>query len=148
MSDGVVVLNFFVPGIPIPQGSKKIVPTAQGPRLIDTQSAALRKWRNAIAEAARYYRGVKPTITGEGNALRVEATFTFARPASAARKRIHPAVTPDGDKLLRACLDALTAGGVYRDDAMVVTAVTRKRYVGHADAARGPGVHIIVWLED
>ena len=63
------------------------------------------------------------------SAVEVSITFLFVRPPSVSeKKRPLPSVMPDIDKLARAVLDGLTAGGVVTDDARVVDLHARKRY--------------------
>lgn len=136
------VLDFFVPGIPIPEGSLKALNRrgTKQPIVIHQNSPALTKWRTAIAEMARYYMGVKPVF--ESDAIELTCVFTVPRPRTVTRE--YPTVPPDLDKLMRSVGDALT-GIVYGDDAQSVDLHLRERYEGHAEAAReGPGVHIIV----
>lgn len=110
--------------------------------LIHDDDAALKNWRKAIGEEARYRMGVRRPYPED--AIEVNAIFTVPRPRTVTRE--YPTVPPDSDKLMRAVGDALT-GIVYRDDAQSVDLVVRKRYEGHAEASReGIGVHIVVWL--
>ncbi len=127
-----------VTGVPVPQGSKRVV---HG-RLIDVNQRNLRDWRALVGgsvEKLGYFDGP----------VKVELNFYLPRPAGhygtgrnfntlkpSAPGR--PAVKPDVDKLVRACLDAMT-GLVFRDDSQVVTIVARKLY---ASDSRLPGVHI------
>jgi crossover junction endodeoxyribonuclease RusA len=62
-------------------------------------------------------------------AVEVRILFGILRPESVpARKRPHPTVKPDVDKLTRAVFDAISSV-LYRDDAQVVHLQVRKRYV-------------------
>lgn len=68
-------------------------------------------------------------IPEKTRAVEVSITFLFVRPPSVSeKKRPLPSVMPDIDKLARAVLDGLTAGGVVTDDARVVDLHARKRY--------------------
>jgi len=69
--------------------------------------------------------GMEEPMTGP---VEVRATFTLARPKSAAKSRWAPDRKPDIDKLLRGLLDACTTGGAWADDAQVVTVITSKVY--------------------
>ena len=127
-----------VVGIPVPQGSKRVF---HG-RLVDVNDRQLKDWRALVGgsvEALGYFDGP----------VKVELNFYLPRPKGhygsgrncnklkpSAPGR--PAVKPDIDKLVRACLDAMT-GLVFRDDSQVVTVVARKLY---ASDSRLPGVHI------
>jgi crossover junction endodeoxyribonuclease RusA len=129
-------LAFTVFGRPASQGSHRIVPTKQGPRMVD-DSARTRPWRQAIAAEAIGARNGQPNAFWTAP-VQVIATFHLARPKAHVRSGRHwphlrdsapsrPASKPDIDKLARALLDALT-GVLWRDDAQVTDLVVRKRY--------------------
>jgi Holliday junction resolvase RusA-like endonuclease len=93
-------------------------------------------WRNLVSKTAREeYSG--PLLTGF---VSLECIFYLPRPkghygTGANEHRLKPSapafpgVKPDHDKLLRAVSDGLTqAGNVYKDDALVVDGIARKRY--------------------
>jgi crossover junction endodeoxyribonuclease RusA len=93
-------------------------------------SKAVGPWREAVR--AETQRAITETPAGRptGGAVCVVIMFTLPRPRShygAGRNagRIKesapnfPAGRPDLDKLTRAVLDGLTAGGAWRDDAQV-----------------------------
>lgn len=115
--------EFWVSGVPQPQGSKRLF----AGRLVEGNDATLRPWRATIAGEARaaYRHGLSPTT----EAVRVTLGFMFARPKShygSGRnadeiKRSAPAykaTRPDLDKLVRAVLDSLT-GIVFVEDSQV-----------------------------
>jgi Holliday junction resolvase RusA-like endonuclease len=126
---------FVVRGDPAPQGSKRAF-VAKGRAIITEDSKKSAPWRDSVAAAAaEAMAGALPIDA----AVEVRVTFFFARPASVKpQKRPYPSVAPDVDKLARAVLDGLTAGGVFRDDSRVVDLLARKRY---ADV---PGAEITV----
>jgi Holliday junction resolvase RusA-like endonuclease len=130
-----LVVEFFVPGIPVQQGSKTAFVNRHSGRaaVTDQNKAKLRPWRQTVtATAADSYSGDRV----EGPVLFV-AEFRFVRPASvSAKKRPHPSVKPDLDKLLRALMDGVTDAGLWRDDALVVEAHVSKVY------AERPGVQV------
>lgn len=124
-------IRFTVRGLPIAQGSARAF--IAGKRAIIATGAGrgpLHAWRTAIAQEARAAAGDMPQLVGP---VRVTVTFVFPRPKShylpANGKRPDPLLrsnapswmpsTPDIDKLLRSCLDALT-GVLWKDDAQVV----------------------------
>lgn len=89
------------------------------------------RYENALAhEAALVMRG-RPPLTG---ALSIEvrafmpvpASWSKRRQAAALAGRVFPTGKPDFDNLLK-CLDALNKI-VWRDDALVVSAVMHKRF--------------------
>ena len=141
---------------PAPQGSKRHV----GRGILVEQSPHVKTWREAVKAAAleatraEYPSAVAPA-TYLGPVL-VEVTFTLARPKghygtgrNAAVVKASapgwPTSTPDVDKLQRATLDALTAAGVWKDDAQVVEITARKVYVSAGiDALDVPGAVIRV----
>ena len=124
-------MRIVVRGIPAAQGSKRHV---GGGRMVE-MSRAVGPWREAVrAETQRAMNGDGP-MQGP---LRVNLLFTLPRPKSASRKVAYPAKRPDLDKLARAVLDGLTAGGAWADDGQVVTLVAHKRFpVGPAPGAGG-----------
>lgn len=127
-------LRFRVIGTPAPQGSKRLVGHAKpkpgqryGRGIMVESSQAVRPWRQAVAYAATAARGGAPAIDGP---VRLDVEFVLPRPASASRKKLAlgPCRKPDIDKLLRSTLDGLTEGGVWTDDARVVSVTALKRY--------------------
>ena len=119
------MLEFFVIGIPRPQGSKTGF-IRNGRVVLVEASKQLPEWRSEVALTAKeamlthgaWYKTERP--------VRVEVVFYLPRPKTV--KREYPSVAPDVDKCARAVLDALTAAGVYVDDAQVVDLVALKRY--------------------
>lgn len=110
-------LEFFVPGIPAPQGSKKHV---GGGRLVES-SKKVAPWRKAVAETV-----AQLTFTPFDEPVEVWATYYLPRPSTVRREL--PSVPPDLDKLERGLFDALTIAGVWADDSLVVDSHPSKRY--------------------
>lgn len=108
--------EFFVPGVPLPQGSKTAVLTPQGRlNLLEGKRgrrAAFDAWRQLVKVLARRNVRREPCL----GVVDVVLDFTFVRPKTS--KRLAPTVRPDLDKLARAVLDALT-GVVFEDDSQV-----------------------------
>ncbi len=105
-------------------------------RIVMPQKPAVRDWRKLVADAARMAsRNVKVDMAC---AKSVKLMFFVRRPKSATRLR--PTVPPDGDKLLRACLDAMK-GVLYDDDAQVCEIIVHKMYETDKDAE---GVQVTV----
>ena len=110
------MIEFRVDGLPVPQGSMKVI---QG-RVIHSQGSALAHWRASIALAARRV-GAKPSREP------ITMSLTFIMPKPKTVKRNSPSVAPDLDKLIRGALDALTAIA-YVDDGQVVEIYAKKIY--------------------
>lgn len=135
---GVVLLDCWVGGKPISQGSKTPVRGKGGVMvgMREDNDAELRPWREdvrRVADAERRNADPYP------DAVRVDLRFYFARPASRRLAVWHP-VKPDADKIARAVLDALKTARVYRDDSQVADLRAVKRYVRLGE----PGVQILV----
>jgi Holliday junction resolvase RusA-like endonuclease len=122
------VFELVVRGRPAPQGSKRAIPQFKGKgagrewtgnRQVE-MSPHVKTWRGDVKEAA------EKLIADTGHAridgpVRVHMVFTTDRPKSVPkRKRLRPSTMPDLSKLCRATEDALTAAGVWKDDALVV----------------------------
>ena len=141
--------TFFVPGIPVPQGSKRafIIRDKGGSRrpiMADT-AKGLGEWRSRVALAAREAftrQGAPVWMDGEPVALAVE--FIFPRPKSLPKKGGPYVVRPDLSKLLRALEDGLQ-GVVFGNDAQVVTVTMAKRYCGtDGQRSESPGALVTV----
>lgn len=117
--------EMFVPGIPVPQGSKKPIPG----RMIEVAGHRLTQWRTSIgwhAKAAGWARD--PILAGP---VRVDLRFVLARPKTHGSLTEPPywhAATPDADKVARAVLDALTQAHVWTDDRQVAQLHVVKHY--------------------
>lgn len=124
------VIEFWVPGIPRPQGSKRHV---GGGRMIES-SKYLPAWRRAVTLS----------IAGKGYiGGSVELGVTFYMPHNATSRkegRIHAYVSPDLSKLIRAVEDSITDAGLWDDDARVVKCTAVKIY----ETDRGPGVNVTI----
>lgn len=117
-------LAVTVLGEPIPQGSLRAV----GRGRLVSDNTRLRPWRDTVAwHVQQTMRDLGMAGPLEGP-LSLTATFVLPRPPSAPRSRWAPHKKPDGDKLLRALFDAVTAGGAWVDDAQVVTCAWSKVY--------------------
>lgn len=138
--------EIVVEGTPGPQGSKRTAPlggkSGSSATVVIESSKKVKPWRRAVmaAAAAAGHRRGAPTYDGP---LIASVVFTMHRGSTVRRQ--HPTVYPDVSKLLRSTEDALTAAGVWRDDARVVEYVRlAKVYVGHPDALPHPGVRILL----
>jgi crossover junction endodeoxyribonuclease RusA len=126
-------VDFFVPGRPVPQGSKSVSRAG----FLYESSKALKPWRKAIAAGAPEGHLMPRNVPAY-----VYLEFIMPRP-KATPKVTPPAVKrPDLDKLIRAVLDALT-GVIWQDDSQV-TRLTVEKYI--ALPTEEPGVHICVLI--
>lgn len=136
------MISFTVRGLPAPQGSK----TRNRYGAVYESSKAVGPWREAVR--AECQRHAAEPLTGA-----VEVTLLFLMPRPKGHYRTgrnagllragapsFPASAPDLDKLCRAVLDGLTAGGAYKDDGQVVYLAARKQYCGPAEV---PGCMIM-----
>ena len=126
-------LQFFVPGIPAPGGSKRHV----GHGILVDAGKHNKEWRTAVAWVGSEH--CKELFTGP---LVVRFCFRFVRPQGhyGSGKNAHhvkasaprwPAVRPDTTKLIRSTEDALT-GIVWRDDAQIIDQHAYKEYAEQA----------------
>jgi Holliday junction resolvase RusA-like endonuclease len=124
-------LEFVVPGVPVPQGSKNPWGGEANPHV--------KSWRQTVAESAR--RNGNTLVDGP---VAVSVSFVFPRPKKHFRtgKLAHElrpdaprwhSSTPDLDKLQRAIGDAMK-GVLLRDDSQIVFWKARKRYGSWARA--------------
>jgi Holliday junction resolvase RusA-like endonuclease len=135
MSDAV---EFFVPGVPAPGGSKRVFPIGQGKFAVTDDSKRSKPWRAVVQLAAREHYRAAP-LQGP---LYLTVIFYMPRPKS--HKNAHgvvraaappfPAVKPDATKLLR-CLEDACSGILWNDDAQVVMQHVSKRYAVDAPGA-------------
>ena len=133
VSEVLGMIQFHVPGVPIPQGSKKSIPhKASGQFVMIDAHPGLKSWRKAVTQAAKAHVGT----FSKHEPVALVAEFELPRPRSV--RRDHPAVKPDLDKLTRALLDGITDAGVWVDDGQVVTASITKRY-------GDPGVSVLIY---
>ena len=115
------MIEFFVSGVPVPQGSKTIAQAGGKVWLRDANARDLRAWRDRVAVVAR---GEVTEPFREG--VSVKLSFFLPRPKTV--KRLLPWVKPDIDKLCRAVQDSLTTAGVWHDDSQVVELHASKEY--------------------
>lgn len=126
MSERVV----FVPGLPAPQGSKRLV----NGRMIES-SKRLPQWRNAVT-ATIAEADWEPILHGP---VTLRLRFVFPRPKYHFRTGKFAAVlrdaaplwhdrTPDASKVQRAVEDALVDAGVIRDDCQIASWAGSKQY--------------------
>lgn len=105
-------------------------------------------WKSLVAIAARPYLPASPIDAP----VRLDLVFLFPRPARLMRKKdpegqIPHTAKPDRDNLDKAVMDALTAIGMWRDDALVCAGSVEKYYVAKGRPS-GALVKISVLKED
>jgi crossover junction endodeoxyribonuclease RusA len=127
------VIVIEVRGLPAAQGSKRHV---GGGRMIES-SKAVGPWREAVrAETQRVMEEHDGPLAGP---VYLAAVFCLSRPRAHYRTGkyagqvldsapLWPGGRPDLDKLCRALLDGLTAGGAWSDDAQVAFLTAQKTY--------------------
>lgn len=124
------VIEFVVPGLAAPQGSKRLVRLRNGRTVLIEQSKRLKPWRAVVAyEAGCAFAGAPVECD-----VIVSAEFVIERPrshktAAGAVRASAPSSPgkPDLDKLCRGLLDGLT-GVIYRDDSQVIYLNAMKRF--------------------
>lgn len=136
-----ILCEFFIPGIPVPQGSKssRVIPakgTKRAFAVLYDDNPNLGAWRDVVTAATVLaYSGPK---LDKKAAVDVELEFRFERPKTSRRE--YPTVKPDLDKCERAVFDSITkAGNIWVDDSQVVDSHCTKVY------AADPGVLIRVF---
>ena len=153
-------MNLFVPGNPVPQGSKRAL-LRKGtniPIVLDSNRIGLARWRAQVAAYAMEQKAKDGQSTYTGPvAVRLE--FWMKRPSDhylpINGKRTVPVVrqgspiyvttAPDIDKLTRAVFDSLTDADVWHDDSQVVKCIATKLYAhDYDDQGPKPGVLIVV----
>ncbi len=131
-----MTIEFTVPGIPQPRGSKRAMPNRAGgrPLMVDT-NAKSKPWMATVAAAASEAMKGRPLL---GGPMQLQVSFCFPRPKSHFRTGKNANLLkatapnehdkkPDCDKLLRAIGDAMT-GVVYFDDAQISEVLAAKHY--------------------
>jgi crossover junction endodeoxyribonuclease RusA len=127
--------TFRVLGTPVPQGSVK----AFGSRVVANNEHALGSWRSDVAAVAHREKPAGWDITA---AVSLRCEFVFPRPQShygtggnatklKASSPRHHVKTPDLDKLVRACGDAISdacAQVLLKNDSQIVSLYAAKRY--------------------
>lgn len=147
-----MVLEFVVHGTAVPQGSIRHL--GKGRPSVHANADKLKPWRQQVQDAAEaaiaghefYHSGNFPLLGPV--ALKLEVTRK--KPVSAPKTKVtYPITKPDGSHLLRAVEDALTAAGVWADDAQAIDTGCLKFYVGSERRALPiPGVRVKVYRID
>jgi Holliday junction resolvase RusA-like endonuclease len=143
------VIEFFVHGTAVPQGSKRAI----GGNVIEMGGKRLKDWRLMCASACQAKMDGQGLLLGP---VSVRAVFWIQRPKGHWRtgRNAHllrdglplaPQTSPDIDKLGRSLLDSLTAVA-FRDDGQVARLWLEKQW---ADPQPGAvGVSVSIWEID
>ena len=134
------VFSLFIPGIPIPQGSKTARVVA-GRAVLYEANKHLKTWRQHLAHEMHMHR-MNTDTPPIATACVVQYDFLLARPKTATRKYV--TTKPDLDKLARAVNDAATDAQLVADDAHIISLNLSKRYAV-PDLDEQPGVAIRIW---
>lgn len=141
-------------GVPAPQGSKRHV---GGGRMIESNQKLLNTWREDVKLAALRALEDTPGWRCDYPAVAAHIAFTLPRPKlhyrtgkfahllRDAAPHLHGS-KPDLDKLLRSTADALTAAGVYTDDARLAQVFAVKSYTSRSTPGTldRPGARIVL----
>ena len=124
-----MLIDFEIPGIPRPQGSKRHV----GNGIMIESSKHVKNWR-AVASLCAMEAMADTEMILKPNAVRVTVAYYFPRPKKHSTKKairdglpVYHTSTPDVDKLLRATLDSMTQI-VFEDDSQVLLGSCLKLY--------------------
>ncbi|MES2737255.1 MAG: RusA family crossover junction endodeoxyribonuclease [Verrucomicrobiota bacterium] len=139
-------LEFFVPGLPCPGGSKRFVGFGKKTGravLIDDAGERNKNWRTSVAQVGSQAMTGLPLFSGPLNA---SMEMVMPRPKGHLNSKglvktsapIAPTTKPDVLKLARSTEDALT-GVVWVDDAQTVELTLKKRF---AAPGEGTGARI------
>jgi Holliday junction resolvase RusA-like endonuclease len=137
-------LTFRVLGHPVTKAGIRVVPAGNGRRAIGTGGKGLEGWQVNVAAGAYQARTGAGWPTLEGP-VGVDLAFQYVMPAGRPKWWRSLGMVPRGtgddiDKLARAVLDGIAAGGLIRDDRQVAYLVARKDEV--ADGWEGVEVTV------
>ena len=117
-------MEFFVPGVPVPQGRPRAYRTGNGIGMFDPPES--KAWKATVAQVAGLHRD-----RWHEGALVV--TLKFYMPRAKTTKPLEPCTKrPDVDNLSKSILDALNEV-CYKDDSQVVALSVTKRYAHHPE---------------
>ncbi len=136
------MIEFFVPGKPIPQPRPKVSTRGGFARAYVDRKHPVHAWREAVAsEAQAFMAGAKMVPISTAICLdlslilpRPKSHYGTGRNATKVKRSapVFPAVKPDCDNLAKAIQDALD-GVLWVDDALIVELQVSKRYVEGGD---------------
>lgn len=134
-------IQFFVPGVPAPGGSKRAFRNKHTGRVVVVDDCRRNKdWRATVGICAS--EAIHDPLSGP---VGVEVVFFMPRPKGHFGKRglrpaapTYPTTRPDATKLWRAAEDALK-GIAWSDDSQVVLQTVIKAY------SEKPGLWVRIW---
>jgi hypothetical protein len=118
------MISFWIDGEPAPQGSKTGF-IKNGRVVMVESSKKVKPWRAAVFETTARHMSWE-TLSAFDKPVKIRLAFHLPRPKTVTRK--WPGVKPDLDKLIRSTFDGLTMGGLYTDDALVISVSATKQY--------------------
>lgn len=142
------MITIRVNGTPAPQGSKRaFVNKGTGRVNMVESSKGVGPWREAVRAETQLVLGQlgHGLIPAPGTPTAVDVQFRLPRPKSAPKSVMLPAKRPDLDKLARAVLDGLVAGGAIADDAQVTCLNLTKTF---ATEQSPPGALIFIDVDE
>lgn len=122
------MIQAFIAGTPIPQGSKNAYLRGKRCVIVDANKK-LPAWRELVKEKLEAANASCAPLTGP---ISMQVIFFIPRPKSV--KREFPTVKPDIDKLIRAINDSAVDAGVLEDDSQVIEIVAYKFYEDEQNA--------------
>lgn len=130
------MIEVTVWGLPAPQGSMKAFVVNGRANVVPDNQPRLKKWRKLVNEAVME---VWPYDEATSEPLLIEVTFYRLAPKNK-RGDVYDDTGPDGDKLMRAIFDALTATkkqkGITVNDSRFTDHAGRKRFCDHESQER------------
>lgn len=147
-TEWVTVLDFVVPGQPVPKARPRFARTRRGVRTYTSARTSVFESKVALfAGTAGRWTGY---LAPEGVPVRVDVLAVFERPRRLSRKKDAPgllemAKRPDIDNVVKAVLDGLSTAGVrvFHDDGQVQVIRAEKVY---AEKGQGPRTVIRVYV--
>lgn len=148
-SGSVVVLSFFIQGLPVAKARPRFGKDRYGrPRTYTPQETV--DWENEIGWQARAAvskmqvpGGLKLPFTER---VASELTFFMHKPKSYPKKTTVMNKKPDLDNLSKAVLDGLSKARIIKDDNIVTDEINRKRYAQVEGVPTGVLVELTGWV--
>lgn len=132
------MIEFYIPGLPAPGGSKKgfFNPKLKRVMIVEAAGDRNKNWRASVVHGASAAMAGIPAFEGP---VELHIKFIMPRPkghyrtgknASELRDNApsYHTSAPDSTKLLRSTEDALSDAGVWRNDSQVARSVVTKVY--------------------